>query len=148
MKTAGKVIRRRTRRQSAHYREAIQFTKETFDFLYRLDRGERNACTPFLNTVDKLAGYYYLIDDNDEALQMADLLLEQSLLGTCILKMKITTAWMLLVAAKVYEQCKTVLIRTECHPDAGNREILPEAEIELLFVTPLLSLINKEIICA
>ncbi|MDI9483954.1 MAG: BTAD domain-containing putative transcriptional regulator [Bacillota bacterium] len=106
------------RRQSEHYREAIKLYQGDFlaDFLYIdwIEEERERLRTLFLNTVDKLARYYYLIDDNDEALQMADLLLEHD---PCwepayLLKMKIYHRLNRpFVAAKVYEQCKTVLDR-------------------------------------
>lgn len=106
------------RRQMEYYLAAIKMYDGDFlaDLLY-VDwiQSERDRLrNTFLNTVDKMARYYYLIDDSDKALKMANLLLEHD---PCwepayLLKMKIyERLHRPFVAVKVYQRCKTVLDR-------------------------------------
>lgn len=106
------------KRQNEYYHAAIKLYQGDFlaDVLY-VDwvQNERERLkSAFLNTLDKLVRYYYLIDDNEQALQLADLLLEHD---SCwepayLLKMKIHHRLNRpFVAIKVYEQCQTVLER-------------------------------------
>lgn len=106
------------RRQNELYREAIELYQGDFlaDFLYVewIETERERLRALFLNTTDKVGRYYYLIEENDQALEMADLLLEHD---PCwepayLLKMKVYHRLNRpFLAAKVYEQCKMVLDR-------------------------------------
>lgn len=106
------------RKQGELYRAAIELYQGDFlaDLLY-VDwiQGERERLRNlFLNSGDKLARFYYLMDENTHALEMADVLLEHD---PCwepayLLKMKIyERLHRPYVAVKVYQQCKSVLDR-------------------------------------
>lgn len=117
------------RTQIELYRNAIELHQGDFmsDILYIewiSDERERLK-NIFLSTVDRLAEYYYEIEDNEEALKMADLLLQND---PCwepayLLKMKIYNRLnQRFLALKVYQRCKTVLDR--------ELNVLPMPEIE------------------
>lgn len=104
--------------QMEYYKAATNLYQGDFlaDLVYidwLLDERERLR-NLFLNTVDRLARYFYQISDNDEALKMTDLLLEHD---PCwepayLLQMKVYERLKRpFIAIKVYQQCKAVLDR-------------------------------------
>lgn len=114
------------------YRSAIElyhgdFMADIFYVDWITDERERLQKI-FLRTVDKLANYYYAIEDNEEALKMADLLLANDLCWepAYLLKMKVYQRLnQRFIAIKIYQQCKQVLDR--------ELNVLPMPEIEKLY---------------
>lgn len=112
-----------------NYRAAVELYQGDFlaDILYIdwISNERERLRNVFLNAVDQLARYYYQTEDNEEALNMADLLLEHDLCWepAYLLKMKIYTQLNRpFIAVKVYEHCREVLDR--------ELNILPMPEIE------------------
>lgn len=121
-----------TTRQIRFYREAVQLYHgdflEDLPYLEWVYDEREKLRSLFLTTADKLVRYYYQVKNYEEALKMANLLLEHD---PCwepayLLKMKIyADTKRPFVAAKVYEQCKAVLDR--------ELNVTPMPEIERFY---------------